>query len=304
MIVLLTMILNIQKIKNGLLLINRVLLDGDYELIVLKNFFKDFCKHKKINYNEYITTNKIQNFIKKRLNFLVRKKHIFWNDEVYYQKNRYIPNNSIFFHGGGRDLNYPDNYFGNNTNVYDVSVAAMSLFIRPSINTDNLEILLTTPLINITKTNWFNRDFVSYLYLHKRPLREKMFDLLSEKSSKKIPRLKGNERNTEFIMEEAVLIQKKYKFSISMEHSSHYDYITEKIMNAYLAGQIPIYWGCPNVNEYFNSKSFINLHDFSDLNEACDYIIHVNNNKKLALEYLNQPPCTIENVKKLLWWRY
>lgn len=49
-----------------------------------------------------------------------------------------------------------------------------------------------------------------------------------------------------------------YQFVICCENSCLSGYITEKIINAYLAGAIPIYKGAPDIENYFNSKSFLN----------------------------------------------
>jgi hypothetical protein len=47
----------------------------------------------------------------------------------------------------------------------------------------------------------------------------------------------------------------RYKYHIALENSEVDDYWTEKLSDAFLAGCYPIYWGCPNINKYFNSFS-------------------------------------------------
>jgi len=51
----------------------------------------------------------------------------------------------------------------------------------------------------------------------------------------------------------------KHKYNICFEHSSYPYYCTEKLMDAYLAGSIPIYWGDPKINEDWNKDAFINV---------------------------------------------
>lgn len=47
-------------------------------------------------------------------------------------------------------------------------------------------------------------------------------------------------------------------FSICIENSSNKGYHTEKIIDAFLSKTIPIYWGCPNLEELgYDSKGFI-----------------------------------------------
>lgn len=63
-----------------------------------------------------------------------------------------------------------------------------------------------------------------------------------------------------------------YEFSIVMENSQQQHYWTEKLADAYLSWCMPIYWGCPNISDYFPDNSFrlidINSKDpLSDINE-------------------------------------
>ena len=48
-----------------------------------------------------------------------------------------------------------------------------------------------------------------------------------------------------------------YKFSIAMENSEGDGYISEKIGDSFLAGNIPIYYGDYMNDEYINQKSYI-----------------------------------------------
>lgn len=61
---------------------------------------------------------------------------------------------------------------------------------------------------------------------------------------------------------------KDYKFSFAIENVSHSGYCTEKIIESFAAGTIPIYWGDPDINRYFNPDSFINCHMFSSIEEV------------------------------------
>lgn len=47
-----------------------------------------------------------------------------------------------------------------------------------------------------------------------------------------------------------------YKYSLAFENSSHENYFTEKIIDCFLSWTKPIYWGCPNIHEYFPKKSY------------------------------------------------
>jgi len=53
-----------------------------------------------------------------------------------------------------------------------------------------------------------------------------------------------------------------YKYHIVLENSSYPDYWTEKLSDAFLADSYPIYYGCPNIHDYFdkNSLTTIDIH--------------------------------------------
>ena len=56
-----------------------------------------------------------------------------------------------------------------------------------------------------------------------------------------------------------------YKYSIGIENSQSPFYCTEKIGDCYACLTMPIYWGCPNIAEYFPEESMILIdeNDFS-----------------------------------------
>tara|TARA_R110000868_G_scaffold405811_1_gene685637 strand:+ start:3329 stop:4276 length:948 start_codon:yes stop_codon:yes gene_type:complete len=56
----------------------------------------------------------------------------------------------------------------------------------------------------------------------------------------------------------------KSKFSIIIENSQEKNYFSEKLIDCLLTKTIPIYWGCPNIEEYFNGDGFIFINDESD----------------------------------------
>jgi alpha(1,3/1,4) fucosyltransferase len=83
--------------------------------------------------------------------------------------------------------------------------------------------------------------------------------------------------------------QKDYKFSIAFENSLGVGYTTEKIYHPMLANSIPIYWGNEEISRDFNTKSFVNYHDYNDLKKVVDVIIELDQNDKKYLKMLNEP---------------
>ena len=51
----------------------------------------------------------------------------------------------------------------------------------------------------------------------------------------------------------------QYDYTLSLENGQGNGYFTEKILDAFMAHTVPIYWGAPDINNYFSSKSFYNL---------------------------------------------
>jgi hypothetical protein len=55
-----------------------------------------------------------------------------------------------------------------------------------------------------------------------------------------------------------------YKFMICFENAQHPYYLTEKLLNAWLCGAVPIYWGSSKALEWLNPDAFLYLPDDSD----------------------------------------
>jgi hypothetical protein len=79
------------------------------------------------------------------------------------------------------------------------------------------------------------------------------------------------------------------KFNICFEPYSHPGYVTEKILHAFYAGTVPIYWGSETIANDFNPAAFINVHDFNSQEEAIAHIIKVDQDDELYASYINAP---------------
>lgn len=58
-----------------------------------------------------------------------------------------------------------------------------------------------------------------------------------------------------------------YQYHIAIENCSTPYYWTEKLADTYLGNAFPIYYGCPNIGDYFDSQSYIAI-DIRDADEA------------------------------------
>jgi hypothetical protein len=80
-----------------------------------------------------------------------------------------------------------------------------------------------------------------------------------------------------------------YKFNIAFENASYPGYSTEKLMEALVTNTIPIYWGDPKIGNDFNTKAFINCHDFNSMAEVIEHIKKVDSDDTLYRQYLSEP---------------
>jgi hypothetical protein len=88
---------------------------------------------------------------------------------------------------------------------------------------------------------------------------------------------------------EKINFLKDYKFCISFANESSVGYTSEKIYHTMLANCIPIYWGNSKVSREFNTKSFLNFHDYGSVKALVDRIAEIDSNDDLYLEHLRQP---------------
>jgi len=58
---------------------------------------------------------------------------------------------------------------------------------------------------------------------------------------------------------------REFQFSVTIENSQQINYFTEKLIDCLISKTIPIYWGCPNISEYFDTTGWIIFSDLNDL---------------------------------------
>jgi hypothetical protein len=69
-----------------------------------------------------------------------------------------------------------------------------------------------------------------------------------------------------------------YKYHIAIENSSINDYWTEKLSDSFLGLCFPIYYGCKNINQYFDIRSFqaIDIYNIDESINKIDKILDQN----------------------------
>jgi hypothetical protein len=97
---------------------------------------------------------------------------------------------------------------------------------------------------------------------------------------------------------------KDYMFSIVVENTKKDYYFTEKLIDCFRTGTIPIYWGCPSIGEFFDLNGMIIFDDIYEmkpilnsinLNTYNEKIESVRNNFEKAKKYLIAEDYMFEN---------
>lgn len=147
----------------------------------------------------------------------------------------------------------------------------------------------------VRSKNWdpeglLNRPrFCSFIASNARgPIRNAFFKKLNR--VKKVDSAGRHFNNWGAPIENKLKFLENYRFNIAFENSSSPGYITEKLIDPLISGCIPVYWGAPDVNKDFNEDCMINVSNFSDFQEAIEYILEVNNDATLRLKHLTAYP--------------
>lgn len=164
-------------------------------------------------------------------------------------------------HIGPRTLHY------NSIQLYYVMLAAMELYARES-PTDTLQ----EPLLS-NRTFWYRRQhgktrqrFLLYASSRCLPHRDEAFTQFSSIDLATTTGRCGQSPHANFTRLKKVGGWQQYvdlfsplgfKFALVMENTLLPGYITEKILVAFLAGMIPIYYGTEEVFEIFNPRAFV-----------------------------------------------
>ena len=88
---------------------------------------------------------------------------------------------------------------------------------------------------------------------------------------------------------------KDYAFSLTIENTKQDFYFTEKLIDCFMTGTVPIYWGCPSISKFFNIDGMILFDNINELNKIFkDISIDKYIEMKKAIEE------NFENAKKYL----
>ncbi len=162
---------------------------------------------------------------------------------------------------------------------------------------------LYNSLINIPIKRKIPPKFCCFMVSnHKQPIRNKMFEMLSNykkvDSYGKYMNNTGVYLNCTYYSPEFRDVISNYKFIICFENEKCGTYSTEKIVNAYLAGSIPIYWSSHSIFNVFNRNSMLFLEDenYESYINLIRQIVYLDNNDDAYLKMANEPAILKEGI--------
>lgn len=147
-------------------------------------------------------------------------------------------------------------------------------------------------LINGTIPVKSKTDFCGFVVSNDQGMKERlqMYKLLS--AYKKVESGGRYMNNIGGPIKDKFAFDQSHKFSLAFENCSHKGYTTEKIVEAFAAGAIPIYYGNPEIGKEFNTKAFVNIYDFASLEDAVKRVIEIDQNDELYKQMKAEPIIT------------
>jgi hypothetical protein len=99
------------------------------------------------------------------------------------------------------------------------------------------------------------------------------------------------------------------QFHICIENNKQKNYFTEKLIDCFITKTIPIYYGCPNISDFFNTEGFfivenakeiIQIINNLDENQYFKMLSFVEENYKLSLQFSNLTENFREKIQNIL----
>jgi hypothetical protein len=111
------------------------------------------------------------------------------------------------------------------------------------------------------------------------------------------------------INQKKIVSVKDYRFSIAIENCRKDYYFTEKLIDSFLSGAVPIYWGCPSIGDFFNTDGMIIFDKPNDLHKILNNLSEeyynsmidvINDNYNRAKKYMIAEDFLYKNYKDIL----
>lgn len=106
-----------------------------------------------------------------------------------------------------------------------------------------------------------------------------------------------------FIYEDKFPLFETFQYSLVIENSAQKNYFTEKLIDCLITKTIPIYYGCPNISEYFDTTGWILL-THPDPEERIRELVHKWREANFTTQSYNQFSETIETNYRICKEKY
>ena len=103
-------------------------------------------------------------------------------------------------------------------------------------------------------------------------------------------------RGTGCPMESKVVALRSYCYSIVIESCKLNGYFSEKLIDCFSQGTVPIYWGAPDIGKYFDTRGMMLFEDMEQLRDIIDWQIGFST-------YTRKIPYIQHNLKKCYRYR-
>jgi hypothetical protein len=99
------------------------------------------------------------------------------------------------------------------------------------------------------------------------------------------------------------------QFHLCIENSTEPGFFSEKLIDCLFTKTIPIYYGCENIENWFNTQSIFRVNSFEEIINVCNsldettynkYIESINENYELCLKFMNYEDRLIKKINDVL----
>jgi hypothetical protein len=133
-------------------------------------------------------------------------------------------------------------------------------------------------------------EFCNFIFRNRVDFREKFFYELNARKPVAAPGVScNNSPSIGASVADKIAYQRNFRFSVAMENERSPGYTTEKIVEAFIAGTVPIYLGDPDIGDDFNLESFVNMVDVGDYARAVDRVLILDEDHRDYLRVRNAP---------------
>jgi hypothetical protein len=254
------------------------------------------------------------------------------NIDIYIDTEDYHPNNNLkFYIQREADIIHKTySYLRENLNKYDlifcydptqlvatnvIKVIHAGTWLEPSFY-ESIDVQKKEYSIS-NLTGWKTGCFAYYLrhLLYQNQLAFKKFPITFYRSSAHIiiPEIGINPLIPKEPLSSKYILFEKHQFSIIIENTRERNHFSEKLMDCVITKTIPIYYGCANIEEYFDTTGWIILTNeenflqdlYNELHKLNDtyymkFIDTIEKNYKIAVQCANKEEELIKIIKPYL----